>query len=574
MFLTNTLEPIEPQAQLLLPAVTAEVKAAQAVKDKAILVIVGNPPYSGHSKNNSPYVKATIDAYKLVNGKPLGEKNPKWLQDDYVKFIRFAQMKMDAVEEGVVGIITNHSWLDNPTFRGMRRSLMQTFDQIYVLDLHGNSKKKERAPDGSKDENVFDIEQGVAISLFVKKPGLTRGIWRGDLWGSRLMKYAVAAERTLASEINTKLTPTIPQYAFVVRDLNIVEFYEAGTSIPDIFDLGSVGLMTARDNLCIQFTDREAIRVVRDFASLETEEARRRYNLGDDVRDWRVEWAQNDIRESKVSDDRITSIMYRPFDIRWTYYTGHSRGFHCYPRSSVSEQMLNRQNIALLTARSNKSPEPNHFFVTEYLSEAKTGESTTQSYFFPLWRSESENFAPTFRSFLDARYDHHYTPEEILGYIYAVLHAPCYRSRYAEFLRIDFPRIPFAEAKQDFDGLSTLGSALVEVHLLRKRVARKLAVYHGRGDHLVEAVRYSLQEQAIWINKSRYFSPVPDDVWNFHIGGYQVLDKYLKSRKGRTLSLDEIEHVDAVAGVLAFMISQMAEIDTAYGAAFPAGKVN
>ena len=218
VFLTNTLEPIAPQPNFLLPGVTEEVKAAQAVKDKPILVITGNPPYSGHSKNNSPLVKATIEAYKQVDGKPLGEKNPKWLQDDYVKFIRFAQMKMDQVEEGVVGIITNHSWLDNPTFRGMRQSLMQSFEQIYVLDLHGNTKKKERAPDGSKDENVFDIEQGVAVSLFVKRKGLARGIWRGDLWGKRLEKYLRASEENISLIGDLLESPQPPFYLFIAQD--------------------------------------------------------------------------------------------------------------------------------------------------------------------------------------------------------------------------------------------------------------------------------------------------------------------------------------------------------------------
>jgi predicted helicase len=224
VFLTNTLEPVEPLKNLLLPAVSREVEEAQKVKEKPILVITGNPPYSGHSKNKGDWTTASIGEYKftweknaagLDEKKPLGEKNPKWLQDDYVKFIRFAQMKMDGftyktkaldgkpiehsvpgVERGIVGVITNHSWLDNPTFRGMRQSLMRSFEQIYVLDLHGNAKK-ERSPDGSNDQNVFDIEQGVAVSLFVKSPGLERGVWRGDLWGKRLTKYARLAEEAL-----------------------------------------------------------------------------------------------------------------------------------------------------------------------------------------------------------------------------------------------------------------------------------------------------------------------------------------------------------------------------------------
>jgi predicted helicase len=199
--------------------------------------------------------------------------------------------------------------------------------------------------------------------------------------------------------------------------------------------------------------------------------------------------------------------------------------------------------------------------------------TSNNGFLFPLYLftadGRSENLSPAFRTFLDSRYDHHYTPEEILGYIYAVLHAPTYRTRYTEFLRIDFPRVPFPERAEDFERLSLLGWALVEAHLLRELPHRKLATYHGKGDHRVEAVRYAPQEQAFWINKAQCFKPVPQAVWDFHIGGYQVLDKYLKSRKGRVLSLDEINHVGAVADSLAFTIEQMAKIDKAYRAAFP-----
>jgi predicted helicase len=195
------------------------------------------------------------------------------------------------------------------------------------------------------------------------------------------------------------------------------------------------------------------------------------------------------------------------------------------------------------------------------------------SYVYPLWNEKrgDENLLPNFRNFIDGRYDHHYTPEEILGYIYAVLNAPTYRTRYAEFLRIDFPRVPFPESGDDFEALSELGWELVQAHLLRECPRKGLAKYHGRGDNTVEAVRYSPQEQAIAINKTQSFKPVPEDVWNFHIGGYRVLDKYLKSRKGRKLTLDEIDHVAAVADSLAFTIGQMARIDKIYRAAFDSG---
>jgi hypothetical protein len=195
--------------------------------------------------------------------------------------------------------------------------------------------------------------------------------------------------------------------------------------------------------------------------------------------------------------------------------------------------------------------------------------SKERGFLFPAHFGGRENLSPSFRAFLDARYDHHYLPEQILGYIYAVLHAPTYRSRFAEFLRIDFPRIPFPEDAADFEALSTLGWRLVQAHLLKSVPRRKLAEFHGRGDQSVEFVKYAEADQSIHINKDQRFAPVPQEVWDFHIGGYQVLDKYLKSRKGRTLSLDEINHVSAVADSLAFTIAQMEKIDAAYRAAFP-----
>ncbi|MGH6858077.1 MAG: type ISP restriction/modification enzyme, partial [Methylocella sp.] len=584
VFLTNTLEPIKPQANFLLPAISAEVEAAQTVKDREILAIVGNPPYSGESKNKGPWIRAAIGGYKftletneagLEVRKPLGERNPKWLNDDYVKFIRFAQLKMDAVEEGVVGVITNHSWLDNPTFRGMRQSLMCSFEQIHVLDLHGNAKKKERAPDGSKDENVFDIEQGVAISLFVKKRGLERGVWRGDLWGKRLEKYQVVAEGTLVSLNPAAVEPTTPHYLYHHQDANIRAEYDKGISIPDIFSVKSVGVVTSRDRLAIHFTRQDLLRTVRSFAALDPEDARRTYSLGKDVQDWKVAWAQDDVRATGPSDNYAVSVLYRPFDMRWTYYTGKSSGFLVRPRPTTMRNMLRGDNVGLITSRLTKGETFQHAQVTDHISEVicMSPKTSNNGFLLPLFLyseggGRSENFSPNFRAFIDSRYEHHYTPEEILGYIYAVLHAPTYRTRYSEFLRIDFPRVPFPEMADDLETLSGLGWTLVQAHLLRELPRQRLAAYHGRGDHTVEAVRYSPEQQAIWITKTQLFKPVPQAVWDFHIGGYQVLDKYLKSRKCRVLSLDEINHVSAIADSLAFTIVQMARIDAAYRAAF------
>jgi len=536
VFLTNTLEPIEPQENFLLPAVSAEVQAAQKVKEQPILVITGNPPYSGHSKNKGKWITTAIDGYKFMvesdeNGKevrkPLGERNPKWLQDDYVKFIRFAQLKMDAVEEGIVGVITNHSWLDNPTFRGMRQSLMRSFQQIYVLDLHGSVKKKERAPDGSKDENVFDIEQGVAISLFVKRPGIERGVWKSDIWGKRLDKYRTIAGGSCTNLITSQANPVSPNFLYIIQDLNIAREYNRGWPINSILNKNSIAIVTGHDSFAYAFDQRELNKRLRDFVKEDTEVVRSKYKLGKDKADWSIDHTQSDIR----AGGSVTSAYYRPFDFRFTLYTGRTAGFHVRPRKEVMQHLLSG-GLALVTCRFVVG-EWQHVLAAEgivdnCLVSTKTKE---RGYAFPLFVDGIENFTPDFREFIDSRYENHYTPEEILGYIYAVLHAPTYRERYAEFLRIDFPRIPFSEDAEDFETLSALGWALIDAHLLREPPRHGLGTYHGKGDHAVEAVRYSPKELAIHINKTQFFQPVPQAVWDFHIGGYRVLDKYLVHRE-------------------------------------------
>jgi predicted helicase len=598
VFLTNTLEPIEPQANFLLPAISAEVKAAQTVKQQPILVITGNPPYSGHSKNKGQWITAAINEYKftwektadgLDERKPLGEKNPKWLHDDYVKFIRFAQMKMDGfsfktvapdgkliehsvpgVENGVVGVITNHRWLDNPTFRGMRQSLMRSFNQIYVLDLHGYIK--EGAPDGSDDENVFDIKQGVAISVFVKCPDLGRGVWRGDLWGKRLQKYRAVAEGTLMSVDWVRLEPATPFYLFARQDAALRDEYQEGWRLTEIFPTNVLGFQTHRDHFAVSFTEAEMKQKIKELAnsSISDDELARRYGLKSN-RDWSFPDARSAARGGAATPPQV--VAYRPFDDRWSEFSSLTID---YPRRELLDHVAGRGNLCLLAPRQTDVANWRHAFVATTPAESclVSSDTKSQNYVFPArtfqpGSQSRENFSPDFRAFLNAQYEHHYTPEEILGYIYAVLHAPTYRTRYAEFLRIDFPRVPFPESADDFESLSGLGWALVRAHLLCELPSRGLAAYHGKGNHMVEFVRYSPADQAASINKTQSFKPIPQSVWEFHIGGYQVLDKYLKSRKGRLLSLDEINHVAAVADSLAFTIEQMAKIDKAYRTAVP-----
>ena len=374
IFLTNSLEEAHEAVdrQMFAAEIAREAQSADAVKrDQPVMVVIGNPPYSGHSANKGKWIKDLLHGriegvtgnYFGVDGQPLGERNPKWLNDDYVKFIRFAQWRIERTGEGVLGFVTNHSYLDNPTFRGMRQSLMKAFDEIYLLDLHGNSKKKERAPDGGPDENVFDIQQGVAVGLFVKRAGSgdPPRVFHADLWGERGSgtdggKYGWLAANDINSTEWTELSPKTPHYLFVSHDEALIDEYGAGWKLTDILPVNSVGIVTARDKLAIQWTPDDMRRVASDFAKRPAEEARDRYNLGPDSQDWNVSLAQQDVRSHPDADAQVCPILYRPFDTRATYYTGTARGFICRPREDVMRHMLAGPNLGMISTRQTHNP--------------------------------------------------------------------------------------------------------------------------------------------------------------------------------------------------------------------------
>ncbi|MDE0405439.1 MAG: N-6 DNA methylase [Nitrospira sp.] len=576
IYLTNTLEPIEPLVNRLLPALSREVATAQEIKEKPILVIIGNPPYNVKSRNTGEWITNLLkNDYFKVDGKKLEEKNPKNLLDDYVKFIRFAQWKMEQVEEGIVGIITNHSFLDNPTFRGMRQSLMKTFNQIYVLDLHGNKKKKERAPDGGNDENVFDIEQGVAISLLVKKNDAMRKVFRADLWGHRKGKYAAVLEAEIANIPWQELQPDSPFYLFVPQNKELREQYNKGWKISDIFKIQSTGVKTHRDHFVTDFEETPLRKRIEAFCdlSIPNEEIAKKYALKSN-RDWDLPERRKSIAADKGYKSAFTKLLYRPFDII-AYF--HHDDIVDWPRREVMHHMIANQNIGLVTVRQVTAGQFNHAICSSVPVEMKTCSHDRGTNLFPLYlypshkdlleeddafkgKERIENFESKFRVFVDKKYKHCYSPEEILGYLYAVLHSPTYREKYLEFLKRDFPCIPFVNNSKTFETLSTLGWELVQAHLYGP-ATQKLKVDISTGNFKVEKPTYNAQNQRLNINKTQYFTPVPQDVWDFHIGGYQVLNQYLKARKGRTLSLDEIENIQNILNVLRFTIDQMQRID-------------
>ncbi|HML96595.1 MAG TPA: N-6 DNA methylase [Thermodesulfobacteriota bacterium] len=600
LYLTNTLE-MEDLEQTDLPGMASLSEeshlAGKVKKEQPILVIMGNPPYYGHSYNASDkYITLTskngkerrkkvktwigelIEDYKVIDGKPLGEKNPKWLQDDYVKFIRFAQWKIDLEGEGVLGFITNHGYLDNPTFRGMRQSLMKSFDEIYILDLHGNIKKKEKSPDGSKDENVFEIMQGVSIGIFIKnKRACEKKFFYAEIWGAQKAKHDWLRDNNLTTTRWKELHPKPEPYLFVPRNEELLGSYEKWRKITEIFPVNSVGIVTARDSLTIKWSHEEVWQTVLNFSKLDSEIARQAYYLGKDTRDWKVELAQKDLLKSGLNKELIVPILYRPFDIRYTYYTGNSRGFHCMPRAEVMRHMI-KKNVALITARSNKSNILNHFICGNTISEAKSGESTIQSYLFPLYLypdtekrdlfsqkggERKPNIDPDFYKTLNEAYGKELTPEEIFYYIYAVLYSNTYRTRYAEFLKIDFPRVPFTKDHALFGKLAGLGEELVNLHLLKSPgLDSPIARFPIAGDNKVD--KPSHNDGRVYINKTQYFDGVEKDVWQYQVGGYQVCSKWLKDRKGRTLTLDDIKHYCKVVTALSKTIEIQTEIDRLY----------
>ena len=608
VFLTNSLEEAHEGAigPLFAAEIAREAREADAVKrDRPVMVVLGNPPYSGHSANKGKWIRDLMrgrvegepESYFAVDGQPLGERNPKWLNNDYVKFIRFAQWRIEQTREGVLGFVTDHGYLDAPTMRGMRQSLMTTFDEIWLLDLHGNSRKRERTPDGGPDENVFDIQQGVAVGLFVRRKegnGLPARVFHADLWGEREGgadggKYGWLAANDIASTDWTELAPRSPHYLFVPRDEALADEYEAGWELTDILRVNSVGIVTARDKLAIQWTRDDMREVAERFAGLGVEAARRRYRLGKDSSDWRVADAQQDIRDHGGGPARVAPILYRPFDVRTTYYTGRSGGVICRPRPRVMRHMLAGRNLGLIATRQTRDP------WAALATRSVIGHKALAAYdigsLFPLWLYPTEadamelgvaertaNLAPPFTGALaDATglrfapdgpgdLEETFGPEDVFHYIYAVLHSPEYRRRYADFLKSDFPRVPPPGDRALFAELVGLGARLAALHLMEADGASAPA-FTVAGDNRVERVRYAEPSGdtpgRVWINGEQHFEGVSPETWAFTIGGYRPAEKWLKDRKGRTLSFDDIAWYRRVCAALAETPRVMARIDEA-----------
>ncbi len=582
VYLTNSLEEHHQDTGTLFANwLSTEANEANHIKrDTPVMCVIGNPPYSGESANQGEWIMSLMEDYKKEPGgkEKLKERNPKWINDDYVKFLRYGQHFIEKNGSGVLAFINPHGFLDNPTFRGMRWNLLKTYDKIYSIDLHGNAKKKETAPDGSADINVFDIEQGVSINLFIKtgrkKANELGKVFHFDLYGKREFKYDFLTENSVGSIDYKELPNVAPNYFFVNKDFVEQKNYDNGFSISKLFTLNNVGIATAKDAILINFSKSELIKNVESFYSIE------------------------------ANKNVIQKVSYRLFDDRFIYYDTKivERA-----REKIMFNFLQGKNIGLSLCKQFKTGENYvHTFISNKIIESsyvsnKTSEitSTFPLYLYPETNTQqtigqttertpnlnteivkqiAEKLGSTFTSEKDTTKDT-FAPIDILDYIYAVLHSPTYREKYKEFLKIDFPRVPYPKDKETFWQLVKLGGEIRQIHLLESPIVEKyITQYPVDGDNVVGKIRFEenyeivdgksviqldpiYQMGRVYINDIQYFQMVPKVAWDFYIGGYQPAQKWLKDRKERKLEFDDILHYQKIIIALTETDKLMNEIN-------------
>lgn len=594
VYLTNSLEEHHADTGTLFAnALSNEANQANHIKrDAPVMVVLGNPPYSGISDNNFDWIMRLIDDYKYVNGVHFNERK-HWLNDDYVKFIRLGQSFVDKNNEGVMAYINNHSFLDNPTFRGMRWSLMQSFDKIYIIDLHGNSKKKEVCPDGSKDENVFDIQQGVSINIFIKNGKKRKGelaeVYHCDIYGKRQDKYDYLTENSLSSTAFKRLEPNEPFYFFVPRDESNRVEYERGFRMDDVFPLNTTGVLTARDGLVIDIDKSSLHQRIKTFCDMHHSDTDIRsmffgnrqegkYPAGD-TRGWSLSTARKTIADYDHHAN-IKKIDYRPFDTRYIYY--HSSMVD-WGREKVMQHFMLGENIGLMTCRQTVI-DWSHIGVSAHIVDDSRVSNKTKErgYVFPLYIYHNEYGSMTRQPNLDMEIVYQiaekiglqfeeeksgnieaFCPMDLLDYIYGILHSPSYREQFKEFLKVDFPRIPYPTDANEFRRVAEIGGELCRVHLM-EALLPLVTEFNVSGSNKVEAIKITEGGDGlckVWINDKQYFDNVPRVAWEFYIGGYQPAQKWLKDRKGMKLEWDDVIHYQRIISALCKTNELMSKID-------------
>jgi predicted helicase len=607
IFLTNSLEEAHPDTQTLFSSwLSDEADQANAIKrDAPVMVVIGNPPYSGESANKGEWIMNLMEDYKKEPGgkEKLKERNPKWINDDYVKFMRFGQHFINKNGSGILAFINPHGFLDNPTFRGMRWNLLKTYDKIYTLDLHGNSKKKETAPDGSIDQNVFDIMQGVSINLFIKtgkkKTNELAKVFHYDLYGKRESKYNFLSNNNLTSIQYTEIPNNEPMYFMVKKNFDIETDYNKGFQINELMKVNVLGYQTHRDKFAIDSKKINLSQRIDDFINHDIVdlELKRKYNINES-KDWVLSNQRNILRNDKSYQEKISLTSYRPFDNQFAIL--HS-AICDRPRKEIIQHVLNKENFCLLNSRQQATEGFRHAFITKLPANdcAVSTTSREANQIFPLYlypennkqqtidgsigripnlnteiiKQISNNLGLTFTNEKEegnvclandkdvrSEFRNTFAPIDLLDYIYAVLHSPTYRETYKEFLKIDFPRVPYPKESNKFWQLVELGSELRQIHLLESPTTEQyITQYPEDGDNIVTKPTY--KNGNVYINETQYFANVPEVAWNFYIGGYQPAQKWLKDRKDRELGFEDILHYQKIIVALSETDRIMKEID-------------
>jgi len=578
VYLTNSLEESHQDTGTLFANwLSTEANEANHIKrDTPVMCVIGNPPYSVSSTNKGEWIQNLIADYK----KELNERKIN-LDDDYIKFIRYGQHYIDKNGSGILAYISNNSFLDGITHRQMRRHLLESFDKIYILDLHGNARKMEVCPDGSQDQNVFDIMAGVSINIFVKtgkkKKNELGNVFHSEIQGKRELKYETLNEYNL-NKINwNQLDLKMPNYFFVPKNFDEIKVYEKGFKLDEIYNFNNSGFETAKDSFLIKNTLQEVAVLKLDIQKSLIEDLSRKYNLKIE----KVIEVKNDIDNSEYA-----TVLYRPFDFRATLISKNSQGDMFRLRYGTMKHIRDN-NPSLLCCKRQTSFDFQHSFITNKFVERcsvslQTGEVT---YVFPLYLYPETNGQQTFGqnnerrsnlncsivkqiaeflglTFTDEKEStvNTFAPIDLLDYIYAVLHSPTYREKYKEFLKIDFPRVPYPKDKDTFWQLVKLGGELRQIHLLESPIVNNyITQYPVGGDNVISKPIY--QDGKVWINDSQYFDHVPEVAWNFYIGGYQPAQKWLKDRKDRKLEYDDIQHYQKIIVALSETHRIMKEID-------------
>ena len=601
VYLTNSLEEAhQDTGSLFLKMLSMEASEANLVKrDTPVMCVIGNPPYKGESSNKGKWIMNLMEDYKKEPGgkEKLKERNPKWINDDYVKFIRYSQHYIEKNGTGVLAFINPHGFLDNPTFRGMRWNLLKTYDKIYTIDLHGNSKKKESAPDGSADINVFDIQQGVSINLFVKtgkkKTNELGKVLHYDLFGKREFKYDFLNKNSIKT-INYKELPNVaPMYFMVQKDFEAQALYEKGFSVSKLFSINNVGIVTSRDSFVIDKKKPSLSKRMADFFILEKDLLKSKYGLKEN-KSWKIDDVKKQALEFE-SDD-IYKISYRPFDNRFLYY---NNDFVERSRTEVMQHFIKGENIGLVYKLGNAEKNSTSVMLSKNIIDFRSwsrpgmqgGDYIAPLYIYPesngqqtieqskertpnlkaeIVKQIAGKLALTFTNEKETTKDT-FAPVDILDYIYGVLHSLTYREKYKEFLKIDFPRVPYPKDQDTFWKLVKLGGEIRQIHLLESpTVEQYITQYPIAGDNLVSRkmsknspgyVPDNKTHGKVYINDEQYFDNVPLVAWEFYIGGYQPAQKWLKDRNGRKLEWEDIAHYQKIIVALSETDRIMKEID-------------